>query len=64
MPYQPSALFVQPGGDQSPFFLDEMPMRDDPYFRVAGLTTNLVPPAEDLAQPTEPQLPPGTRDGL
>ncbi|MCH7753004.1 MAG: hypothetical protein IH898_12745 [Planctomycetes bacterium] len=64
VPYQPSALFVQPGGDQSPIFLDEMPSRDDPYFRVAGLTTNLVPPAEDLAQPTEPQLPPGTRDGL
>ena len=64
VPYQPSALFVQPGGDQSPVFLDEMSTSDDPAFRVAGLTDNLVPPADDLAQPSETQLPTGVRNGV
>jgi hypothetical protein len=41
-----------------------MSTSDGPAFRVAGLTDNLVPPAEDLANPTGPELPPGARNGV
>lgn len=64
VPYQPSALFVQPAGDTSPVLLDEMSIDENTSFRVAELTTDVVPPADELTQLNETQLPPGTRNGV
>jgi hypothetical protein len=64
VPYQPSALLERPTGDLSPVLLDELSIGDGPAFRVAGLTDNLVPPAEDLANPADSELPPGARSGV
>lgn len=64
VPYQPSALLTKPGGDSMPVLLDELTTAEEPSFRVASVTTDLVPPLEDLAEPIEPQLPPGARNGV
>ena len=64
VPYQPSALFVPPGGDSTPILLDQLPPVGKPSLRVAGLPTDAVPSADDLSAETQPQLPPGTRDGV
>jgi len=64
VPYQPSALFVAPSGDQTPILLDQLPPINDAPVRVAGLTTDTVPLADDLAAGPQPQLPPGTRNGV
>ena len=64
VPYQPSVLYDSPDGDRSPLLLDELGFMDEPEYRVAGLTTDIVPPGEELAQPTEPELPPGARQGV
>jgi hypothetical protein len=64
VPYQPSALFVPPSGDTSPLLLDQPPAGAEPEWRVASLTADVVPPDDELAEPLEPQLPPGARDGI
>jgi hypothetical protein len=64
VPYQPSALFVPPGGDTSPLLIDEPTNGLEPTWRMASLTTDVVPNEENLDRLTDPQLPPGTRDGV
>ena len=64
VPYQPSMLFVPPGVDQTPVLLDQLSPPVDPFLQPSGLTTESIPLAEDLAKATQPQLPPGARDGI
>lgn len=63
VPYQPSALFVQPGKNLDPVLLDQLAPPPG-TFLPAGLAANSVPAAEDLTNASSPPLPPGARNGI
>jgi len=51
VPHQPSILFTQPSDERSPL-------------RLAGLTTDSVPPGTEITEPIDPVPLPGARSGI
>lgn len=70
VPYQPSELFVPPSGDSTPLLLDESQAVIDPALCAPCANCECIPcePCPScqscVVQPTQPQLPPGARDGV
>ncbi|MCA9234967.1 MAG: hypothetical protein KDA44_05830 [Planctomycetales bacterium] len=62
-PYSPYSPYATSGGDV--VNLDLMPLPAETPVRVAGLVTQTIPPAAEVAPETTPSgLPPGTRNGV
>jgi len=60
LPHQPEVIFVQPGQDQTPIYLDQLPEFCPPATPAPNEIFLLNPPAQN----TDSQLPPGVRGGL
>jgi hypothetical protein len=63
IPYQPEVLHGHWADEEQPIDLEAAMATDEPV-RLAGLTTDTVPEGDQIADETEPQLPPGTRNGV
>ncbi len=63
VPYQPEVLLDHWAEDAHPIDFDQE-IANDEAIRVAGLATDSVPPGDEVIDETEPQLPPGTRNGI
>jgi hypothetical protein len=63
IPYQPEVLHGHWSDVEQPIDLEAAIATDGPI-RLAGLTTDTVPEGDQIADETEPQLPPGTRNGV
>lgn len=63
VPYQPQVLLDRWAEDAHPVDFDAEIAHDE-ALRVAGLTTDSVPPGDEVIDETGPQLPPGTRSGV
>ena len=63
VPYQPQVLHDHWTEDADPVDFDTI-IATDETIRLAGLATDTVPPGDEIIDETEPQLPPGTRNGV
>lgn len=63
VPFQPELLHGHWTEEEPPIDLEAAMATDEPL-RLAGLTTDTVPEGDQIADETQPQLPPGTRNGV
>ena len=63
VPYQPAVLHGRWTDAVAPVDFDAV-LDQDPGIRLAGLATDTVPEGDQVAQQSQGELPPGTRDGV
>ncbi|MCG8449660.1 MAG: DUF6268 family outer membrane beta-barrel protein [Pirellulales bacterium] len=64
VPYQPSILFVQPGSEEAPILLDELVAPQNSPVVIQETWDGTCQNCEPVVAATQPQLPPGVRDGV
>lgn len=64
VPYQPSVVFVTPDAGTDAIFLDQLVPPCDAPIVISDVYSNFAETPALIRQSAEPQLPPGTRDGV